>query len=140
MYWKKDFKVITDQGFSVTHILYYFSSHNTRVFINNAETRKLLLKFVKEGLDEKEYCQLQKLISTYQPAMTDLLNDFWESGFAKCPGIYCDLLSVLSSNYQFVVFCIITIESFKYFLIGDFFFKMMTVCFWSKKFLYFSNF
>ncbi|VDI53402.1 Hypothetical predicted protein [Mytilus galloprovincialis] len=93
MPWKQYLKETTD------NVTFDGSSHNTRVFINNAETRKLLLKFVKEGLDEKEYCQLQKLISTYQPAMTDLLNDFWESGFAKCPGIYCDLLSVLSSNY-----------------------------------------
>ncbi|XP_063427966.1 uncharacterized protein LOC134711349 isoform X2 [Mytilus trossulus] len=93
MPWKQYLKETTDNA------TFDGSSHNTRVFINNAETRKLLLKFVKEGLDEKEYCQLQKLITTYQPAMTDILNDFWESGFAKCPGIYCDLLSVLSSNY-----------------------------------------
>ena len=78
---------------------FLYSTHNTRVFINNKRARTLVNKYVKTGLDAGETKEMQTLIKLYQPCRHSLLNKLIEDGQIKCPDLYKDFLYCLSSPY-----------------------------------------
>lgn len=82
------------------------SSHNTRVFVNNATTRHLLNKFSLEGLSKTEYLQLKSFIVTYQPSLNEFFKEFDSVGEnnLRCPELYCELFQCLASNYPVCAF------------------------------------
>ena len=81
------------------HVFLLYSSHNTRIFINNKRARTLVNKYVKTGLDEGESKEMLTLIKLYQPCLHSFLNKLIEDGEIKCPDLYKDFLYCLSSTY-----------------------------------------
>lgn len=81
-------------------LIFYFSSHNTRVFVNNGRTRNLLAMFCKSVLSEAEFQELVKGIELYQPSLSSLLSSVASNAMKlQCPEPLQDLVLNLSTNY-----------------------------------------
>lgn len=76
------------------------SRHSDRVFINNADTRHLLLEFTKTDATKCfDIHKFKSMIEVHQPSLLPLLGHFESIGCTTtCPEEYRSLLKLLSSN------------------------------------------